>query len=78
MDALVQGGTLCIGFVARPGPPERQASVALVSGVIASAPTFMLTERPSWLLQVVVKGLIVVAPYKLVPMKHDPKVSQFV
>ena len=64
-----------MGFVARPGPPERQASVALLSGVIASAPTFLLTERPSWLLQAVVKALNAVSPYKLLPMKHDPKVS---
>lgn len=71
-----QGGTLCLGFVARPGPPERHASVALLSGVIASAPTFLLTERPSRLLHVVVTALSVVTPYKLLPMKHDPKVSR--
>ena len=65
-----------MGFVARPGPPERQASVALLSGVIASAPTFLLTERPSWVLHAIVKALSVVAPYKPLPMKHDPKVSR--
>ncbi|KAH9930879.1 Alpha/Beta hydrolase protein [Fomitopsis serialis] len=66
-------GTLCLSFVTRPGPPQRRASIALLSGIIASAPTFLLTERPSWPVYLTVKALRLLVPNMLLPMKHDPE-----
>ncbi|KZT74100.1 alpha/beta-hydrolase [Daedalea quercina L-15889] len=65
--------TLCLSFVMRPGLPQRQASAEVLSGIIASAPTFLLTDRPSWLLRVTVKTLRLVVPNMLLPTKHNPE-----
>ncbi|KAH9842431.1 lysophospholipase [Rhodofomes roseus] len=64
-------GSLCLSFVTQPGSPQRQSSVEALSGIIASAPTLLLTERPSWLLQTAIRILRLVVPNILLPFKHN-------